>query len=57
MDQVLADTVDAVGRLIRENRELRTQNVRLQRELSRLNQGWAEIRRVVRSAPRGRRRR
>ena len=57
MDDLLADTVEAVGRLIRENRDLRTQNLRLQREVTRLNQGWAEIRRVVRSAPRGRRRR
>jgi hypothetical protein len=55
MDQMLADTVEAVGRLIRENRDLRTQNVRLQREVARLSQGWAEIRRLARTAPRARR--
>jgi cell division protein FtsB len=55
MDQMLADTVEAVGRLIRENRDLRTQNVRLEREVARLSKGWAEIRRLARLAPRARR--
>jgi cell division septum initiation protein DivIVA len=55
MDQMLADTVEAVGQLIRENRDLRTQNVRLQREVARLSEGWAEIRRLARLAPRARR--
>jgi hypothetical protein len=55
MDQMLADTAEAVGRLIRQNRDLRTQNGRLQREVARLSEGWAEIRRLARTAPRSRR--
>jgi regulator of replication initiation timing len=55
MDQLLADTSEAVGRLIRENRDLRLENVRLQREVARLSQGWADIKRLARSAPRARR--
>jgi len=51
-DQLLADTTEAVGRLIRENRALRLENVRLQREVTRLSEGWAEIKRLARSAPR-----
>jgi regulator of replication initiation timing len=55
MDQLLAETSEAVGRLIRENRDLRLENVRLQREVARLSQGWADIKRLARSAPRARR--
>jgi predicted RNase H-like nuclease (RuvC/YqgF family) len=55
MDQLLAETSEAVGRLIRENRDLRSENVRLQREVARLSQGWADIKRLARSAPRARR--
>src|SRR5207237_1454094 len=33
VDRLLADTSDAVGQLIRENRSLRLENVRLQREV------------------------
>jgi cell division septum initiation protein DivIVA len=55
MDQLLADTSDAVGRLIRDNRDLRLENERLQREVARLSQGWADIKRLARSAPRVRR--
>jgi cell division septum initiation protein DivIVA len=57
VDQLLADTSEAVGRLIRENRSLRLENGRLQREVARLSEGWAEIKRLARSAPRSRRRR
>jgi regulator of replication initiation timing len=56
-DQLLADTSEAVGRLIRENRTLRLENVRLQREVARLSEGWAEIKKLARAAPRTRRRR
>jgi regulator of replication initiation timing len=56
MDQLLAETSEAVGRLIRENRDLRLENVRLQREVARLSQGWADIKRLARSAPRAARR-
>jgi regulator of replication initiation timing len=52
VDQVLADTSEAVGRLISENRALRLENVRLQREVARLSEGWAEIKRLARAAPR-----
>jgi regulator of replication initiation timing len=55
MDQLLAETSEAVGRLIRENRDLRLENVRLQREVARLSQGWADIKRLARAAPRARR--
>jgi cell division septum initiation protein DivIVA len=55
MDQLLADTSDAVSRLIRDNRDLRLENERLQREVARLSQGWADIKRLARSAPRVRR--
>jgi len=57
LDQLLADTSEAVDRLIRENRSLRLENVRLQREVARLSEGWAELQRLARSAPRARRRR
>jgi regulator of replication initiation timing len=57
LDRVLADTSEAVGRLIRENRSLRLENVRLQREVTRLSEGWAEIKRLARTAPRSRRQR
>jgi len=56
LDQLLSDTSEAVGRLIRENRTLRLENVRLQREVARLSEGWAEVKRLARAAPRPRRR-
>ena len=56
VDQLLAETSDAVGRLIRENRTLRLENVRLQREVARLTEGWAEIKRLARAAQRTQRR-
>jgi len=52
---LLADTTEAVGQLIRENRNLRLENVRLQSEVARLSEGWAEIKRLARTAPRSRR--
>jgi regulator of replication initiation timing len=55
VDRLLADTSEAVGQLIRENRGLRLENVRLQREVARLSEGWAEIKRLARTAPRSRR--
>ena len=55
VDQLLADTSEAVSLLIRENRSLRLENVRLQREVARLSEGWAEIKELARAAQRTRR--
>lgn len=46
-----------VGQLLRENRTLKAENVKLSRELDRVSKGWEEIRKLVRAAPRGRRER
>ncbi len=57
MDQLLADTSEMVAGLVRETRALRAQNQRLSKELDRLSKGWEELRKLARSAPRGRGRR
>lgn len=41
-----------VARLAKENKALRTQNERLAKELDRVSAGWAEIKKLARSAPR-----
>jgi hypothetical protein len=46
-----------VGRLVQENRTLRAQNLRLTREAEKLAAGWEQIKRLAKSAPRGRSRR
>lgn len=57
VEQLLAETAEVVGRLIKENRALRNQNQRLARELDRVSAGWEEIKKLARSAPRSRRQR
>lgn len=54
MSRLVEDTSVAVTTLIRQNRELRSENVRLKRELERLSAGWEEVRRLARVAPRRR---
>jgi hypothetical protein len=54
VDRLVEDTSVAVTSLIRQNRELRSQNLKLQREVERLSAGWDEIRRLARLAPRTR---
>ena len=57
VEQVLADTAEIVGKLLKENRALRTQNQRLAKELDRVSEGWEELKKLARSAPRPRKRR
>lgn len=56
LSRLLSDTQDMVARLLLENRLLKAQNKRLAEELERISRGWDEVRRLARSAPRGRRR-
>lgn len=56
LSRLLTDTQDMVARLLQENRLLKAQNKRLADELERISKGWEEVRRLARSAPRGRRR-
>ena len=56
MSKLLADTEELVGRLVAENRSLRARNDRLEKEIARLSDGWEQIKRLARGAPRGRRR-
>lgn len=44
-----------VDRLLAENRRLRSHNLRLDAEVKRLSQGWEEIKRLARGAPKRRR--
>ena len=53
---LLTETRELVGKLVLDNRKLRAQNQRLQRQLDRVSQGWDELRKLARSAPRRRRR-
>ncbi len=54
--KLLAETQELVGRLVAENRTLRTRNARLEKEVARLSEGWEQIKRLVKRAPRKRRR-
>lgn len=56
LDALLADTQQLVGRLLRENRSLKTQNLRLGKELERVSKGWDQIKDLARQAPRKARR-
>jgi hypothetical protein len=51
---MVADTADMVGQLVRENRALKAENLRLSRELERVTKGWDEVRKLARLAPRRR---
>lgn len=53
--QLLGQTSELVTRLIRENRVLKAQNLKLNQELARLGKGWDQIRKLARQAPRSRR--
>jgi cell division protein FtsB len=53
---LLADTDALVSRLVAENRALRAHNARLEREVERLTEGWTQIKRLARIAPRTARR-
>ena len=52
MAKLLADTQDMVGKLVRENRSLKARNARLMKELERVSEGWDEIKKLARQAPR-----
>jgi hypothetical protein len=56
LDEVLADTQQLVARLLKENRTLKAQNLRLGKELDRVSRGWEQIKELARSAPRRARR-
>ena len=49
---LLAETNDLVTKLVAENRALRARNARLEKEVSRLSEGWELIKRLARLAPR-----
>jgi hypothetical protein len=51
---MVSQTSEMVGQLLRENRTLKAENLRLTRELERVSHGWEEVRRLARSAPRRR---
>lgn len=53
---LLAETNELVSRLVAENRALRARNTRLEREVERLSEGWEQIKRLARIAPRKARR-
>jgi cell division septum initiation protein DivIVA len=55
LDQLVAQTSDMIGKLLREHRALQAQNERLTKEVQRLSQGWEDIRRLARVSPRRRR--
>jgi cell division protein FtsB len=57
LSKLLAETQDLVGKLVQENRSLRAQNQRLSRQADRLAAGWDQIKKLARSAPRGKGRR
>jgi hypothetical protein len=50
----MADTSELVGKLLKENRALKQQNARLAKDLDRVSQGWDQIKKLARSAPRRR---
>ncbi len=55
LEELATETSELVGRLLRENRTLRAENQALKQEVERLSQGWEEIKRLARLAPRRRR--
>jgi cell division protein FtsB len=52
--RLVADTQDLVIALVRENRSLKLRNEKLSREVDRLSEGWDQITRLARQAPRPR---
>ncbi|HEX6349589.1 MAG TPA: hypothetical protein VF160_09395 [Candidatus Dormibacteraeota bacterium] len=57
LSRLLAETQDLVAKLVRENRSLKAQNQRLAKRADRLADGWEQIKKLARTAPRGRGRR
>ncbi|HEY8643969.1 MAG TPA: hypothetical protein VIO84_14540 [Candidatus Dormibacteraeota bacterium] len=57
LSRLLQETQEMVGRLVQENRTLRAQNQRLSRQAEKLADGWDQIKKLARSAPKGRTRR
>ena len=57
VSKLLAETQDLVGKLVQENRVLRAQNQRLSKQADQLATGWDQIKKLARSAPRGKGRR
>jgi cell division protein FtsB len=57
LSKLVADAEELVGRLVEENRALRASNAKLAREVDRLSQGWEQIKKLAREAPKARRRR
>jgi cell division protein FtsB len=55
LDRLVSETSDLVSRLLRENRALKARNRQLEKEVERLSQGWDNVRKLARSAPRARR--
>ncbi len=55
LEELATETSELVGRLLRENRNLRAENAALKQEVERLAHAWEEIRRLARLAPRRRR--
>jgi len=55
LDALAVEISELVSRLVRENRVLKAENQRLEREVERLSSGWEEIRKLARLAPRKRR--
>ena len=51
---LIAETETLVAKLVSENRALRAENLRLQRELEKLSKDWEEVRRLARGVPRQR---
>lgn len=51
---MVSETSEMVGQLLRENRTLKAENLRLTLELERVTRGWEEVRKLARSAPRRR---
>lgn len=52
LDRLVIETSDLVSRLLRENRALKARNRQLEKEVERLSQGWDNVRKLARSAPR-----
>jgi len=56
LDDLVSETGELVGKLLRENRALKARNLKLSRELERVSAGWEAIKKLARSAPRRARR-
>jgi hypothetical protein len=55
LSQLLSETQELVAQLVKENKALKSRNLKLTRELDRLSTGWEQIKKVARLAPRRRR--